>query len=115
MSKTNERDLIIEEREARDRIGKIVDIQWYEVPKSFYPGKLFVSANYLVEQGVTRYSLPHLMRLIRSRVIPAYKLGRNLVLDPQGVEVLLKREEESRAGRIRRAGMKAGQRVVRNQ
>jgi len=65
------------------------------IPQAIYPGMPYITPARLVETGVTSYTVQHIHALIRRGNIPSHTIGKQRILDPQGVSALIEYEKQS--------------------
>ncbi len=87
---------------------KLLGIRFDMIPDGVYPRMLYITPTALVESGATKYSLPHITTLIKRREIPTYRIGSQVILEPEAVERLLERERDSLAGKLHPGGRRPG-------
>jgi len=68
-------------------------ITFHEMPNTVYPGRPYVTQQDLVRQGITHYTRQNISRLSRSvGALVAMVIGDRVLLPPEAVEALIKRE-----------------------
>lgn len=68
-------------------------ITFHEMPSTVYPGRPYVTQQDLFRQGITHYTRQNISRLSRSvGALAAMVIGDRVLLPPEAVEVLIKRE-----------------------
>lgn len=94
--------------EFQDEIPLTDRISFQKIPEEVKPGMLYTTPKALFESGVTSYSLPHIVTLIKRGIIPYYRVGGQVILEPEAVQKLLDRERDSNLGRLHPGGRRPG-------
>ncbi len=83
------------------------------VPEGIEPGLLLSTPTVLRKKGITRYSVTHQGRLVRSGDVDGFAFGDQVWLTPKGVAQLIEREQASKERVQQKGGKLPGQRNSR--
>lgn len=76
-----------------EQLGAERGITFHQMPSTVYPGRPYVTQQDLFRQGITHYSRQNISRLSRSvGALVAIVIGDRVLLPPEAVEMLMKRE-----------------------